>query len=141
MGLERTFFERLDLAGKEERSLRPNPGREAQSVLAHLRKMLNVRQGGVLTAPLYGIPDLADLAFRQDAIRELQKAIKLSIEQYEPRLKKVVVEHVPDNEDPLNIHFRITARLVTGENNPPVQFQTSLDTVGKVSIRQTQDAS
>lgn len=137
MSAERSLFERIDRAGEErERTLGIQTDQLLDSVLKHLQKMLNVRQGSVPTLPAYGLPDFNDLAYRfPNAIIELQRAIKTSIEQYEPRLMRVRIRHVPDNENPLNLRFEITAQLVTGEDNAPIWFETSLNTAGRVSIR------
>ena len=137
MGRERSLLERLDRAAEEtRRSLRVNQDQAVDSVLTHLRKMLNVRQGNAPALPLYGMPDFNDLASRfPEAIVEIQRAIKTSIERYEPRLKKVRIKHLPDEEDPLRLRFEITAQLVTGEENPAIWFETSLDPVGRVTVR------
>ena len=138
MASERSLLERLDRAGGtvqgEGRRLRVNSDREAQSVLEHLQRMLNVRQGNAPALPRYGMPDFNDLATRfPEAIVELQRAIKTSIEYYEPRLRKVRIQHVPEDDDPLSVRFEITAQLITGEDDPAVRFETAVDTSGRVS--------
>lgn len=137
MASERSLLERIDRAGEDVgRSLHVNPHTVADSVLGHLRKMLNVRQGSVPTLPDYGMPDFNDLLVElPEAIVEIQRALRICIEQYEPRLKRVRIKHLPDQENPLNLRFEITAQLVTGEGNAAMQFETSLDTSGRVSIR------
>lgn len=137
MSSERGLFERIDRAGEEQgRTLRVDQEEMVNSVIEHLQKMLNVRQGGVAALPSYGLPDFNDLAFRfPDAIFELQRSIKRSIELYEPRLARVRIRHVPDDENPIDLRFEITAQLIAGEDKPSVWFETSLDTTGRVSIR------
>ena len=137
MAFERSLLERLDRAGEEvRRTLHVNLEHEVGSILAHLQRMLNVRQGTAPALPLYGMPDFNDLAVRfPAAVVELQRAIKLLIEQYEPRLRKVRIQHLPDDDDPLKVRFEITAQLVTGEADPAIRFETSLGTSGKISIR------
>ena len=137
MAFERGLLERIDHAGQDMgRTLRVDPERLADSVLQHLRKMLNVRQGNVPTLSTYGMPDFNDLVAQfPEAILEIQRAIKTSIERYEPRLRRVGIKHVPDEENPLSLRFEITARLVTGEAGASIRFETSLDPSGMVSIR------
>jgi type VI secretion system protein len=137
MAREWSLLERLDRAEeKGGRSLHVNREQVVDSVLNHLRKMLNVRQGSSPALPLYGMPDFNDLAARfPEAIAEIQRAIKVSIERYEPRLKKVRIKHLSDDEDRLQLRFEITAQLVAGEDNPAIWFETSLNTVGRVTIR------
>jgi type VI secretion system protein len=137
MAPERSLFERLARAGEQEgRSRHLSPERAADSVLQHLRKMLNVHQGSVPTLPLYGMPDFNDMASRfPEAIQELKQVLKTTIEQYEPRLKRVRIDHLPDTADPLHLRFEITAQLMTGRGNTAIGFETALDTSGRVSIR------
>jgi len=137
MAFEQSLLERIDLAGQEAgRSLRINPERLAASVLQHLRKMLNVRQGNVPTLAAYGMPDFNDLVAKfPEGIIEIQKAIKTSIEQYEPRLKKVRIRHVPDEENPLSLRFEIMAQLLMGKGEASMRFETSLDPSGMISVR------
>ena len=137
MASERSLLERLARAGEQGgRSRHINAEHTTDSVLQHLRKMLNVHQGNVPTLPMYGMPDFNDMASRfPEAVLELQRALKTSIEQYEPRLKKVRIKHLPDAADPLHLRFEITAKLMTGEGDPALWFETALDTSGRVSIR------
>jgi type VI secretion system protein len=137
MASERSLLERIDHAGQEMgRTLHIDPERAAESVLQHLRKMLNVHQGNVPTLPAYGMPDFNDLTAQfPEAIAEIQRALKTSIEQYEPRLRRVRIRHVPDEENPLTLRFEITAQLVTGGGAASMRFETFLDPSGMVSIR------
>jgi type VI secretion system protein len=85
---------------------------------------------------MYGMPDFNDMASRfPEAVVEIQRALKTSIEQYEPRLKRVRIKHLPDAADPLHLRFEITAQLVTGEDDAAIWFETALDTSGQISIR------
>jgi type VI secretion system protein len=137
MLFDRTLRERLRNAGTvREPILHVRTERVIESVLDHLRKMFNVRQGSVLTVPVYGMPDFNDIVFQfPDAILEIQRAIRTSIEQFEPRLRRVRVRHTPDEEDPLNLRFEIRAELVLEDEHTPVWFETSLDTSGRASVR------
>lgn len=134
---ERTLLERL---GNPEtnapRTTRENTDRLAESVLTHLQKMLNTRQGNVLTLPDYGIPDLSEVVHSfPDSIVQMQEAIRTSIEKYEPRLRKVRVKYVDPGEDLLKLRFEITAQLVTAKEKASVWFETMVDSSGQVEIR------
>jgi type VI secretion system protein len=137
MAPERSLLERLDDAGQErERRLHVDPEKTAESVLQHLRQMLNVHQGNVPTLPSYGMPDFNDLTAQfPEAIAEIQRALRTSIERYEPRLKRVRIRHVADEDNPLMLRFEITAQLVTGGGAAAMRFETFLDPSGMVSIR------
>lgn len=137
MASERSLLERLARAGEQRgRSRHMNREHAADSVLQHLRKMLNVHQGSVPTLPMYGMPDFNDMASRfPEAIQEIRQVLKTTIEQYEPRLKRVRIDHLSDTADPLHLRFEITAQLVTGEGDSAIWFETALDTSGRMSIR------
>jgi type VI secretion system protein len=65
------------------------------AVTTHLARMLNTRQGSCLTCPDYGLIEVSEVLYDfPDAIGIMQRAIKNSIQQYEPRLKNVQVRHI-----------------------------------------------
>ena len=137
MASARSLLERLARAEEQgERSLQVNQAQAIDSVLRHLRKMLNVHQGSVPTLPMYGMPDFNDMASRlPEAIQEIKQVLKTTIEQYEPRLKRVRIDYLPDTSDPLHLHFQIIAQLVAGGSDSAIRFETALDTAGQVAIR------
>ena len=62
---ERSLLERIaqpDPPGA--RSLRADPGKVADSVLRHLRDLLNLRRGSIPARPDCGMPDFNDLVTR-----------------------------------------------------------------------------
>ena len=60
MGEER-LLERIQSWEKEpKRRSRGEPRRQIDSIVAHLQRILNTRQGNVPIADGYGVPDLTD---------------------------------------------------------------------------------
>lgn len=114
----------------------PDPKRMVASIVRHLERILNTRWGSAQTADDYGIPDLTDLrSGLPDAVRDLERAIRNTIQKYEPRLEAVRVKFIPQEETMLTVSFQIVARLaLEGEKNP-VTFQSVMDSDGKVTIR------
>ncbi|MSP25323.1 MAG: type VI secretion system baseplate subunit TssE [Myxococcales bacterium] len=105
----------------------------ASAVVAHLRVLLNARQGEAPATPDYGIPDFTDIVHSIPAgIGPLQRAIRDTIHQFEPRLKSVQVRHLAD-DGALHLHFEITGRLV-GDNRM-LKLQTRMTPGGKVDVR------
>ncbi|MBI4702751.1 MAG: type VI secretion system baseplate subunit TssE [Deltaproteobacteria bacterium] len=108
-----------------------------QVVVENLQRMLNTRQGSSLTCPDYGIVELSELLHDfPDAIGIMQRAIKNSILQYEPRLKNVQVRSV-EGEEPsdMSVHFEISAQLVLPDGQRrPVRFSTAVDESSNVKI-------
>jgi type VI secretion system protein len=123
---ERTLLERLSDPNPEgDRRLQVDVSRLKRSVLLHLSRMLNCRHGHAPAQPDYGIPDLNEFMYAfPDSITPMRQAIQASIEKYEPRLKNVRVIWSPDEDDPLNVRFEITARLITEKDDLPVAFST-----------------
>lgn len=104
------------------------------SVLQHLRHICTTWQGSMLTLPDYGLVDVSELihAF-PDAIAMMAKAIRNSVQKYEPRLANVMIKHVPSELGDLTLRFEISATLVDGKSR--VKFETSLDTARKFEVR------
>lgn len=108
-------------------------GRLVDSILAHIRLILNTRQGNVPIAPDYGVPDFLDfLQTYPDSVRKIERSIRTAIGSYEPRLKGVRVSFIPQEDDVLALRFQITASIVDGGK---VHFETVVDTDGKVAVR------
>ncbi|NQZ31398.1 MAG: type VI secretion system baseplate subunit TssE [Oceanospirillaceae bacterium] len=98
-----------------------------RSVQLHLQNMFNVRQGSVPTSLDYGLPDFNDLDISSGyatAVSEVRKAIKLSLERYEPRLTSVKVRHIWDEDNQLELRYEITARMNIKDKNVRVRFET-----------------
>ena len=136
MSSEQTLLERIDNPEQGGYRLTADPHRTIESVLTHLRKMLNVRQGSVATLPDYGIPDLNSLFTEYpDAVQALRRIIRASLEKYEPRLRRVTVRYLPDEENPLILRFEIKARLAMDDQDSPIRFETVVGDNGKVRVR------
>lgn len=104
------------------------------SIIDHLQKMLNTRQGNVPIAEDYGVPDFLDfLQSYPDSVRQIEMSIRSAIERYEPRLSGTSVNFIPDEDETLTLRFQITARLAT-DGDRRVYFETLVDTDGKISI-------
>jgi len=114
---------------------REDPRRVTDSVLRHLRRLLNTKAGNVPIAEDYGVPDFTDfLHSYPDSVREMERTLRLVIQKYEPRLKAVRVSFVPQDESALSLSFQITARLST-EEKTQVLFETRVDSEGKIEVR------
>ena len=109
-----------------------DPASDLEAIVEHLRALLNTRRGDAGTAPDYGLEDLADLADAfPDAANIWKKSIQETVEKYEPRLTKVRVRHIP-NEDVFTIAFEISARLASDQK--AVCVQTKVDRKGVFDV-------
>jgi type VI secretion system protein len=141
---EERLLERLQIWEKNpERRAKEDPRRMIDSIVRHLQRILNTKQGNVPIADDYGTPDFTDFFLtlpktESDPKREIEKAIRLAIQKYEPRLKGVRVSLIDQDEagelpDPLTIRFQITGRLVM-ESKTQVFLETIVDNEGKINI-------
>ncbi len=113
------------------------PNNELESIVEHLKALLNTRQGEAPAVPDFGVVDFTDLVHNfPEAIQTLQRCIRTTILQYEPRLKNVVVQQVRDDEV-LVLKFQITAQLQNkgGRSGGAVRFETQLRAGGHISVR------
>jgi type VI secretion system protein len=133
---EERLLERIQSWEREPaRREKENPRRVVNSVLRHLQRILNTKQGNVPIAEDYGVPDFTDfLKDIPDSIRELEKAIRLTVQKYEPRLQEVGVSFIPQEEDLFAVHFQLMARL-TVDPKTQVFIETLIDSEGKVEVK------
>lgn len=138
MARELSLLDRVKHPDREDRrSVDPDVGRLAQSVLRNLERLLNSRHGGAPTCPDYGIPSLEDVLHSgADALRDLPADIRRSIETYEPRLRAVRVRLLPRGEDSAVLRFDITAELVAGGRRSRVHFETRVEDSGRLSVKE-----
>lgn len=134
---ERTLLQRLvDPRPDVPRTVAQNTNLLADSVLANLRRMLNTWHGQCLTIDDYGIPTLSELVHCfPETTAIMQKALKKTIEAYEPRLRRVRVKMNIVDDDPMNLHFEIDADLVTADEKAAIRLETKVDSDGRVTIR------
>ena len=136
MAQERGLLERLRNPEPESvRTTRENPRLLTESVLEHLRSLLNSRQGIAPACMDYGMPDLCDLVYSfPQAGGDLRKAIKSGIEKFEPRLRRVVVTQ-SESEEPLTLRYEIRGEIVTEEGKTPIWIQTQIDEFGNIEVK------
>src|SRR5262245_52626352 len=107
------------------------------SVTEHVVRMLNTRQGSCLTCPDYGLIEVSEVLYDfPDAVGIVQRALKNSIQQYEPRLKNVQVRHVKNEYvHEMMVQFEITAQLhLPDGRRQSLRFATTVDGSGNVKM-------
>ncbi|MBZ4420083.1 type VI secretion system baseplate subunit TssE [Myxococcus sp. RHSTA-1-4] len=111
------------------------PGDVVESIAEHLRNLLNTRRGESVAAPTYGILDLNDIVHSYpSAIPRMTQSIRTAIQDFEPRLKNVVVQYAEDPADPTALRFDITAQLATRDRRGMVRFHTQVHPGGRVDL-------
>jgi len=134
---EERLLERLSRLSSDERDDGlTGVERELLSIITHLQRLLNTRQGSVPTALDYGIPDFTN--FPGETLSEtgtkMERIIRETLLKFEPRLRniKIIFENHPD--DVLALRFKLDALLLSDES-VPVVFETILSSSGKCNIK------
>ena len=138
MNHELTFRERLRGGGNPVKGLSIEEDTQvlADSVLRHLRNMLNMRVEHALAQPDYGMPDGSEFIHSvPEAVDEVRRVLKNSIEKFEPRLRHVRVKFAPEENDQLRLRFEVMAELVTEREKASLWFETKIDSHGHVDIK------
>ena len=143
MGREQTFLERL-AAGAGPRAQRRHQPTTAEnveelreSVRKHLARLLNARHGMSQAVPDYGLPSLVDLTTSSsEHVPAMQRAIRMAIENYEPRLRHVRVSCVQEEDAPRprTLVFRVDAVLVGRDGEYSVGYVTAVSPEGQLEV-------
>ena len=112
------------------------------SVLAHLSKLLNTRQGSTIISPDFGVPDLAAMTTSPSAenVARIESILASVVERFEPRLTDVKVVFSPSDDDPLKMSFSLQGTLAGQEADATVFFQTVLSPSGRIGIQRAREA-
>ncbi len=132
--MEQALFESLTGTFLDGTSIEaiPKEKRLIKSVMDHLNRMFNARCESIPHLSDYGLPDISEIYRKMpDGIDELKKAIKKTVEKYEPRLKNVKVIRLEDEVPSARLVFLLSGELKRGGL---VRFQTTFITTGNSTI-------
>ena len=90
-------------------------GARRQSIIMHLTRLLNTREGSCLTDPSYGLPDLTD--FTQGTTSQLAglaQVLSERVGRHEPRLRRLSVHAQDAAKLPPRLRFELRAQLADG---------------------------
>ena len=96
--------------------------------------MLNTRQGNSITVPDFGTTDFSDVTRGYSSVNKVQEEIRRSIEKYEPRLRNVQVHFTPVENEPLTMHFDISASVVLDDDEKSTMFRSVIGSNGEVKV-------
>lgn len=104
-----------------------------ESVMEHIRVLLNTCIGDAPTVPDFGLTDFSDIVHElPKGVHKIQQSIRDLIMKYEPRLKNVSVRYIPDSE-PLVLRFEVVAR-VNDESRSVVRLRTQMESGGSFKV-------
>ena len=110
----------------------PIKNRRVISLMDHLNRLFNTREGSLTHLKDYGLPDISEIYRKMPhGIEELQEAIKRAVEAYEPRMQRVKVVPRDAEGDKFKLVFIISGELKGGGM---VRFQTTFTSMGNSSI-------
>ncbi len=122
--------------GHPGRNFNEDPGKIIDSIIDHLEKLLNSRQGTTLMDREFGLPDFTDYKTKfPESLRDIEKSIQYTIENYETRLDYVNVEFLTFNETDFTLSFKITAMLSKEFTDKDVVIESILNSSGEMSFR------
>jgi len=143
MGREQTFLQRLAAGARPGAQRRHQPTTAEnveelrESVRKHLARLLNARHGMSQAVPDYGLPSLVDLTTSSsEHALAMQRAIRIAIEKYEPRLRHVRVSCLGDEDTPVQrtLAFRVDAVLVGRDGEYSVGYVTEVSPDGQMEV-------
>ena len=109
-------------------------GDEVESIVEHLRVLLNTRQGEAPSAPSFGVLDFSDVVHAMPgAAQALVRSIRATILEFEPRLRNVTVRHVTESGE-LLLRFEISAQLADGRASRTLRFATTVRPGGRFDV-------
>ena len=113
------LFERLAAPRRPERhSEETRLSEVVESIKRHLVDLLNSHPGNCACAPELGLLDFNDATVGVlDLELNIKQAIRNCIERYEPRVKRVDVESLPNSGDPLQLRFQVHATVALGNDS------------------------
>jgi type VI secretion system protein len=107
------------------------------SILEHLRRILNTRQGSVPIDPLFGVPDFTNLAgsFTSGTTGQMIEDMSRMIQRYEPRLRQPQISFTAVQDEVLSLAFAISGFIAVDDREIPVRLTSHVASNGKVSLR------
>jgi type VI secretion system protein len=111
--------------------------RRVHSIMDHLNRIFNTREGSITHLKDYGLPDISEIYRKMpDGLDELRKAIERTVEKFEPRLKRVKVarkerEKTAAAAAEFKLEFILSGELREGGM---VRFQTTFTSTGNSTI-------
>ncbi len=110
-----------------------------ESIMGHLRRILNTRQGSVPIDLEFGVPDFTNLAgsFSSGTTRQIIDDMTRMVQRYEPRLKQPSIEFTENQEGVLTLVFSMNGLIEVDNIDIPIRLSTTVLSSGKVSLRRS----
>jgi type VI secretion system protein len=136
--LQPRLLERIQALEDPDRNEQQSPAmQQVNSIISHLSRLLNTRQGSVAIAPDYGVPDMTNIPGDSilDTRERIERVIGDVVRKYEPRLKNIRLIMQSDENEKFTLKFRLEANLAE-KDDVPVVFETVVSTEGRITVSQ-----
>ncbi len=107
------------------------------SVIEHLRRILNTRQGSALIDEHYGVPEFTNLVgtFEAGEVTDVAADMEEVIARYEPRLSSVTVTFAPKENDNLTMRFSVAGQVEADDRTVPLTIETAITAEGRITLK------
>ena len=107
-----------------------------ESIMTHLSRILNTRQGSVPIDLSFGVPDFTNLAgsFAVGTTTQMIEDMNRMIQRYEPRLRKPQIAFSDSQDDVLSLAFSITGFIAVDNREIPIRLISHVAANGRVSL-------
>ena len=107
-----------------------------QSIVAHLQRILNTRQGSVPIDNEFGVPDFTNLvgSFAVGQTTQIIENMTRMIARYEPRLKSPRIQVVEGAQEVLSLSFSLEGLVAIDNRDIPIHLATRVSSDGHVSL-------
>jgi type VI secretion system protein len=121
-------------------------GLAKKSIVDHVTRLLNTRQGSVPIDHNYGMSDLSNIAgsFAFGTTGAICEEVTMQLIRYEPRLAnpRITVSNTAEERNVISLIFDLTARIVDPITKAPSETLSLLmriDSSGRVHLQSRQD--
>lgn len=115
------------------------------SIVEHLRRLLNTRAGSVPIDPDYGMPDMSNIAgsFALGTTESLSEAIVRQVSRYEPRFRQPRITVEKETREVITLRFELSGMITTsgegGSTQQPFAMIIRVNSSGRVFVEPKAD--
>ena len=119
---------------------RPPERQLRDSIVEHLRRLLNTRAGSVPIDPDYGMPDMSNIAgsFALGTTESLSEAIIRQVARYERRLRQPRISVEEETRDVITLRFELSGQVAasgdSGHAQQPFAMIVRVNSSGRVLV-------
>lgn len=134
------LLERLSALEDPRQFAMRSPDRQLRdSIVLHLRQLLNTRAGSVPVDPNYGMPDMSNIAgsFALGTTESLSEAIVRQVSRYEKRLQSPQVTVEEEKREVITLRFELAGKVASsqeGEQMQPFVMTLRVNSSGQVFV-------